>query len=106
MARRAQHLVMIVLPSARQHFSKRWGGDTRQVRDGDLFAPLPLRQPERIAPQEYRAAAMMVLDDAVSISREELIVQTARLLGFDRTGPDLKNAGQIALEHQIIRRAS
>jgi very-short-patch-repair endonuclease len=52
-------------------------------------AALPLRRADRIAPHEYRLAALRVIETAVGIDREELIVETARLLGFDRTGNDL-----------------
>jgi hypothetical protein len=31
----------------------------------------------------------VALNDAVALSRGDLIVQTARLFGFDRKGPDL-----------------
>lgn len=45
-----------------------------------------------ISPQEYQLALKTALKEAVAISREELIVQAARLFGFDRTGPELKTA--------------
>jgi hypothetical protein len=45
-----------------------------------------------IAPNEYQLAIRTVISGTVEISRQELIVVTARLLGFDRTGPDLKEA--------------
>ena len=34
-------------------------------------------------------AISVALNEAVALSRDDLIVQTARLFGFDRTGPDL-----------------
>ena len=45
-----------------------------------------------IAPAEYQLALSTIIADAVAISREELVVEAARLFGFDRTGPDLKEA--------------
>jgi hypothetical protein len=43
-----------------------------------------------IAPAEYQFAIMATLTEAVAISRDELVVETAGLFGFDRTGPDLR----------------
>ena len=55
-------------------------------------AALPLRQADRIAPLEYQLAALRAVEMAVGIDREGLIVETARMLGFDRTGADLRAA--------------
>ena len=55
-------------------------------------AALPLRRATMIAPAEYQLALSTIIADAVAISREELVVEAARLFGFDRTGPDLKEA--------------
>jgi very-short-patch-repair endonuclease len=60
-------------------------------------AALPLRRADRIAPHEYRLAALRVIETAVGIDREDLIVETARLLGFDRTG----NGLYAAIDEQI-----
>ena len=77
------------------------------VRDGEFWsvpgqeiqfvrnrrnAALPLRRATMIAPAEYGLALSTIISDAVTISREDLVVETARLFGFDRTGPDLKEA--------------
>jgi very-short-patch-repair endonuclease len=67
------------------------GRELRLVRDR-RHASLPLRQADRIASQEYRLGIQTALDDAISLPRGELIVLTAKLLGFDRTGSDLKVA--------------
>jgi len=55
-------------------------------------AALPLRRADRIAPYEYRLAVLQVVEAAVGIAREDLLPETARLLGFDRTGNDLQKA--------------
>ena len=60
-------------------------------------AALSLRRSDRIAPHEYRLAILQVVKAAVGIDRKDLIVETARLLGFDRTGTDL----QAAIDEQI-----
>ena len=77
------------------------------VRDGEFWsavgqnlqavrhrrnAALPLRRATMIAPAEYQLALSTIIAEAVAISREELVVEAARLFGFDRTGPDLKEA--------------
>jgi hypothetical protein len=43
-----------------------------------------------IAPSEYHLAVLTIIEEAIAIPREELGVETARLFGFDRAGPDLK----------------
>ncbi len=45
-----------------------------------------------IAPEEYQLALTTIIAEAVTISKDDLVVETARLFGFDRTGPDLKDA--------------
>jgi hypothetical protein len=60
-------------------------------------AALPLRRADRIAPHEYRLAILKVVEAVVGIDRKDLIVETARLIGFDRTGTDL----QAAIDRQI-----
>jgi len=45
-----------------------------------------------IAPAEYQLAILTLIAEAVAISGDDLVVETARLFGFDRTGPDLKEA--------------
>jgi very-short-patch-repair endonuclease len=60
-------------------------------------AALPLRRADRIAPHEYRLAILKIVEAAVGIDRKDLIVETARMIGFDRTGTDL----QAAIDRQI-----
>jgi very-short-patch-repair endonuclease len=67
-------------------------GHTIQFVRDRRKAALPLRRAAMIAPTEYQLALSTVISDAVAISREDLIVETARLFGFDRTGPDLRDA--------------
>jgi hypothetical protein len=52
-------------------------------------AALPLRRAAMIAPAEYQFAMSAALKEAAALSLDDLIIQTARLFGFDRTGPDL-----------------
>ena len=55
-------------------------------------AAFPLRRATMIAPEEYQLALTTIIAEAVTISKDDLVVETARLFGFDRTGSDLKEA--------------
>jgi hypothetical protein len=67
------------------------GRDLKAVRDR-RNASLPLRRAAMISPAEYQLAITSIISGAVAISREDLIIETARVFGFDRTGPDLREA--------------
>jgi very-short-patch-repair endonuclease len=67
------------------------GRDLEMVRDR-RNAGASLRRALMIAPNEYQLAIKTVISETVEISRQDLVVETARLFGFDRTGPDLKEA--------------
>jgi len=67
------------------------GRDLEAVRNR-RNAAFPLRRATMIAPAEYQLAISTIISEAVEISRDDLLVETARLFGFDRTGPDLKEA--------------
>jgi hypothetical protein len=47
---------------------------------------------ERIAPEEYRAAVLAVLEDGRAFARPALVNEVRSLLGFSRTGPALDEA--------------
>ena len=51
----------------------------------------PTTRAEYLSPTEIRAAAAMVERESGQMPEEELVVATARLLGFARTGPDVRN---------------
>jgi very-short-patch-repair endonuclease len=70
--------------------------ETTVIRDRG-HAALSIRKAAHIAPAEYQLALITALNDAVAITRADLLVQAARLFGFDRTGPDLK----IELERHV-----
>jgi hypothetical protein len=46
---------------------------------------------------EIRAAASMVVAESGEMTRDKMIVATARLLGFLRVGPDMRSAINMAL---------
>jgi Protein of unknown function (DUF3320) len=92
------------------------GRDIQSIRSR-RNASLSLRRAAMIAPNEYRLAIMTIIAEAVAISREDLIVETARAFGFDRTGPDLKEEidrqtaalvkrGQLANDGSVLRPTS
>ena len=67
-----------------------------------------------IAPAEYQLAISTIISEAVGISGDDLVVETARLFGFDRTGSDLKEAidrqtgtlvkaGRLYLDGELLR---
>ncbi len=53
-------------------------------------AALSLRRADMLPPAEVAAAIALLVRDNGSFEKGELIVATARALGFDRAGPDLK----------------
>jgi len=50
-----------------------------------------MRAPEHIPPEEWAAAAGLVIQQAIGLPREELLKQTAILLGFCRFTPKLRS---------------
>ena len=58
----------------------------RDRSDADEYA----RQTEHLPPGEIGAAATAIARQAFSIAREELVVETARALGYGRAGSKLK----------------
>jgi very-short-patch-repair endonuclease len=74
------------------------------------------RKPEEIAPEEIAAAARLALKDQIKLSQDDLVVATARVLGFERTGKDVRTAmsggidilvknGEAVAEHGSVRLA-
>ena len=74
-------------------------------RDRRMAAP-SIRRADRIAPKECKKAIELALLDAVALRREELMVQTARSLGFDRTGIDLQVAIGMQIDALVGKRES
>jgi very-short-patch-repair endonuclease len=61
----------------------------------------PPRNIEEIAIEEIAEAAHLCLEDAFSMSRDDLILQTARLLGYHRTGRKIKERVDAAIQYLI-----
>jgi hypothetical protein len=61
----------------------------------------PVTQAAMLPPSEIRAAAARVVAESGEMRRDELVVATARLLGFTRAGQDLRGVIDAALmDHQ------
>jgi hypothetical protein len=54
----------------------------------------------QLPPVEIRAAAARVVAESGEMERDELIVATARLLGFSKTGKDIRVAIDAALPQE------
>ncbi|MGA2491558.1 MAG: DUF3320 domain-containing protein [Roseiarcus sp.] len=67
------------------------------VRDRSS-APLALQRADMLSPLEIRAAAKIAEHENGTLSNEEMATAITRLLGFKRTGSDLKAAIENALE--------
>jgi very-short-patch-repair endonuclease len=58
----------------------------RNVPGGDY------RRASDIAPEEIAEAARLALKNQLKLTQDDLVVATARVLGFERTGSDVRNA--------------
>jgi hypothetical protein len=65
--------------------------DNPPVRDRSA-APLTLQRAEMLSPLEIRAAIKIAERENGSMSEVDAAIAVTRLLGFKRTGPDLKVA--------------
>ena len=88
--------------TAEEPFWSTSGMALSQPRDRRHVA-LSVRRAERIPPVEYCLAIRLAIEAAISLPSEEVCVQAARLLGFDRTGPDLQAAIAGQLQSMLAR---
>jgi hypothetical protein len=56
-----------------------------------------VRKPELISPAELRATAMVALRENLALYDEELVTETARLIGFARVGPNVREVIETAI---------
>ena len=61
------------------------------VRDRSA-APIALQRSNMVAPIEIRAAIKLAILENGSLGDDEMAIAVTRLLGFRRTGPELKAA--------------
>lgn len=59
------------------------------------------RKAREIAPEEIAKAALLVLQDHLRLSRDDLAVATARAFGFERTGSDVRSAMMDGIQHLV-----
>lgn len=62
------------------------------------------RKAAEIAPEEFAAAAKLVLRDQIKLSIDDLVIATARVFGFERTGSEVRSAVLTGL-HLLIASA-
>jgi very-short-patch-repair endonuclease len=79
------------------------GGGPICVRDRSETRSGALRKAEYLPPAELAVAAVEVVKDSVRVPMEELVVEVARRLGFQRTGADLQQVIQDVIEHELGR---
>ena len=68
------------------------------VRDRSS-APITLQKADMLSPREIRAAAQIATQENGAMSDDEMATAITRLIGFKRTGPDLKIAITAALRN-------
>lgn len=82
-----------------------------QLRDGFVYQPgaqIKARSrartgipAERIAPEEYRVAVLVILHGGVSLSHDDLVTEVRTLLGFQRTGHHLESRINSAISELV-----
>lgn len=76
-----------------------------KVRLPNIEDRTTIRKIDHISPEEMALAVTCIIQDAISIPNEQVITQTARIFGFDRTGTAIRD--QIsALIDQMIKKGT
>jgi very-short-patch-repair endonuclease len=65
--------------------------DKISIRVPDPNVPESVRKIEHIPPEEIQNAVLLIVKHTIGIKLESLLIQTARLFGFDRTGPNIRS---------------
>jgi hypothetical protein len=78
--------------------------DDTPVRDRSA-APPSVQRADMISPLELQAAARIAAKENSDMPDDELVAAVARLLGFRRTGPELRTAIQKALSLPVANEA-
>jgi very-short-patch-repair endonuclease len=74
------------------------GAETDPRSRANLVSAEPVRKPELIAGRELAAAARIALRQNLALSDEELVTETARLIGLARVGEYVREAIEDAIE--------
>ena len=105
MASRIQSATVAALRASRNlvHAGEIWSipNSTIQVRDRSSVKSKNLVNASMLPQLEIVAALKLVVEQSVRIHSDELIQATSRMFGFQRCGPDLKDAIQQALNSQL-----
>ena len=73
-----------------------------EARDRSSLDPAEyVRKVELISPVELAVAAIHALEESMALSLDELVVETARLLGFARVGRDIDAAVRQAVDTEL-----
>jgi hypothetical protein len=73
-------------------------GQSIRVRSRAMVESAGLRKPEHLPPAEIDAALLAIVDANFGAQREQLIVSTARLLGFAATSAPLRGTMDMQIE--------
>jgi hypothetical protein len=77
-------------------------GQAVEARDrSEVAATEPVRRIAFISPVELAAAAIAALEESIAMPPDDLIVETARLLGFARVGKDINEAIRKVVEEHL-----
>jgi very-short-patch-repair endonuclease len=102
---RIQSATIAALRASRNlvHADEIWStpNSTIQVRDRSNVKSKNLANASMLPQMEIVAALKLAVEQSVRIHSDELIQATSRMFGFQRCGPDLKDAIQQALHSQL-----
>ncbi len=71
------------------------------LRDRSATVSLTLRMPDMIAPMELQWGLRRVVADQVGVEPEAAITEVARMLGFQRTGQDVRRVIEAEIEQMV-----
>ncbi|MBV9996913.1 MAG: DUF3320 domain-containing protein [Caulobacteraceae bacterium] len=89
------------LAEHRQFWTQATLGEIAPRDRGSLAQAEMVRKPEMICGRELAAAARMVLTRNLALAREELVVETARLIGLARVGEYVREAIEAAIDQHL-----
>ena len=67
----------------------------------EIAASEPVRRIDMISPIEIAAAAIHALEENLALPLDELVIETARILGFARVGKDINSALRATIDTEL-----
>ena len=67
----------------------------------EIAASEPVRRIDMISPTEIAAAAIHALEENLALPLDELVIETARILGFARVGKDINSALRATIDTEL-----